>query len=44
MQHLTLILAPAVRFEPCVGFHADDAGDAICTDCGWSLDDHTLAA
>jgi hypothetical protein len=39
----TLALAPSVRFEPCVGFHAD-AGLDVCAGCGWPADDHDAPA
>jgi hypothetical protein len=39
-----LTLAPAVRWEPCPGFHDDPASDAgVCAGCGWPPDDHEPA-
>jgi hypothetical protein len=36
-----LHLAPSVRFEPCLAFHADDRRDLhVCAGCGWPSDDH----
>jgi len=36
-----LHLAPSVRFEPCVTFHAGDERDlGVCAGCGWPVDDH----
>jgi hypothetical protein len=41
MDHQPTTIAPAVRFEPCVEFHDDHAGDlGVCAGCGWPSDDH----
>ena len=37
-----LPVAPAVRFEPCVAFHADEVSDPVCVGCGWPVDEHEL--
>ncbi|MEX0665938.1 MAG: hypothetical protein WD598_14375 [Acidimicrobiia bacterium] len=40
-----LPLAPAVRFEPCLAFHADLLVDlGVCAGCGWPTDDHDAPA
>ena len=37
----SLILAPAVRWEPCAAFRDDPASNAgVCSGCGWTPDDH----
>ncbi len=39
-----LHLAPSVRFEPCLAFHADHVADVgVCVGCGWPVDDHEPA-
>lgn len=35
-------LAPAVAWEPCPEFVADETDPGVCADCGWLEDDHTL--
>ena len=39
-----LRIAPSVRFEPCMAFHADHPSDVgVCERCGWPSDDHEPA-
>ena len=40
----TLPLAPSVRFEPCLVFHADHVDTDVCGGCGWPADDHEAPA
>jgi hypothetical protein len=35
---------PAVRYEPCAQFLADDPDGDTCSSCGWLADDHVPVA
>jgi hypothetical protein len=34
------VIAPAVRFEPCLEFRVDLDDAGVCDGCGWTADEH----